>query len=157
MSAVPDSVRGYCAVAEWDRDLSREEVWRLSPRDKDARTNVSLKRKVDANVAAASTRPGTGLQGLPGTMAALCALHCPESGMYRLRDRQALRRPENAKEVDRFKAANITLRAPKPRAAMTPEDRVAELQATCDALRQEVARMVKELATRAPSLDQIRR
>lgn len=66
MSASPSGTSGYSPVAEWDRDMEPQDVFELSPRDKRARTSVSLKRKVDEVAAAASIRPGTGLEGAEG-------------------------------------------------------------------------------------------
>ena len=152
----PPGAADYSAVAEWDRDMHPEKVRKLSPDDKRARTNLSLKRKVDEVAAAASTRPGTGLQGLPGSLTALRERNLPSRGMYRLRDREAERRLENAQEILRWKAAVTILKGPEPQGSITREEGV-DWKAQCDALREQLVRMVKELATRAPSLDEIRR
>ncbi len=164
MSKTSGSLTGNVPLADWDRDIDAKGLFRLSPHDKRARTIASLRRKVDEVAAAASTRPGTGLQGLPGTLAALRQRNDPTLGMYVLRDRAAEQRPDVAVEIERWKAAVLILTGPRVGTAATLAEKLVEVEAKLassesreDVLRQQLARAIKELATRSPSRDQLRR
>ncbi len=141
----------------WDGELTEAELRRLAPRHKAARLHASMGRKVALVAAAATERPGTGLQGLPGNPTKLRGWADPARKLWPWSVRAAEKREENAAAMARFKAAVMALKEPKPRAAISPEEENAELKRRMAAYQRQIARLVVQLGGRPPSLDDVRR
>ena len=154
-------------VPRWDIDLPDDAVRRLSPQDKGARLVASLARKVALVVAAAADLEREGLGELPANRTQLRKWKNPEARLWPWAvPGQDHPNGANGPAVTQFLAAVKTLRSRKPRGRArgalseriaSLEQQNAMLEAEATSLKRQVIELLRQLRTRGPSLNDVRR
>lgn len=146
-------------VSQWDLNLSRDELNRLSPRDKRTRLGASLQRKLAIIEAAAADAPESGDAALPTSRTGLREWEDRARRLWSWSDRRA-ERPDgpHAAALARFDIAVSMLRVKSRRgkpASMKEQSAAKDL--IINALTRQNAALIIQLATRGPALDDVRR
>lgn len=143
----------------WDGDLSRDELNRLSPLDKQARLGASLRRKLAIIESAARDPAGISDASLPTNRTRLREWEDRANKLWPWSDRRAERADgPHAAALARFDLAVSTLRAKSRKGAQASwEEQLAAKDAMISALTRQNAALIVQLATRGPALDDVRR